>query len=209
MSDNKQRLTLLNRQEIGAADTGGVLDTRIPESEIIKYLEGFSGTTFDTAPILDTISSCVGWYRKLLNYKDIEPRERAQQAKDTVNVISELMTRLENMHPDVTAHADESLWKLKCEFVQDLAQRINPDLMTLRAVLKEAAKKMDTPSNVGRKREAERDCAYKETYNALLSHSTPQLTVTKARAIAHSLLQKCGVAVPQDNRTQERIIRGG
>lgn len=210
MSENKQRLTKLAPKEKAAANTGGVLDESIPEQEIIKYLNSKHDTVFDTALILETVANRAGWYRLMQERPDIEPKARAQQARDTAAVIHELMDRLESMHPDVAAYADELLWRSDCELVCELAARINPDLLRLKLVLAKVADTMDSlPSKAGPKPKVDRDSAYTKTFQALKSHSHPALSDAKAREYAAELLRLCSIETPTDESDQRRIIKGG
>lgn len=205
-SENKQRLTMLTRKEVAAADTGGVLDEQIDERRLREILRK-SGTEFDADPILEVLKVRVGWYRLLNRHEDIAQREITKQAKDTAAVIDELMTRLMNMHPDVYAHACAWMREHKKEMAHAVMERVlGEDLLWMKLALESAANAMPKGKG-GRRSEGERDTAYRAVYEALLKHCRDGVTLLVARELAACLLAGCGMAVPEDDRERERIIK--
>lgn len=210
MSGNKQRLIKLSNREKAAADCGGIFDESMYDQKIIEYLSGIDGTDFNLEPILEKIGNRAGWFYLMQEYQDIVPKQKAKQARDTADVIVELLDRLEHMHPEVAAVADAMLWKANGEFALQMTRRISPDLLQMRAILIDTADTMDElSSSAGPKAKSERDRAYAEVLQTLKSNSQPSLRDADARIIAADLLQLCGISTPTDDREQRRIIKRG
>lgn len=205
-ANSKQRLTLLTKAEKLAAVTGGALDENIPANLIRKRLRDEARVTFDTDALLPAIASRVAWCRGLqvpggkgqpAKAKRMEPTEIASQAADTCAVIDELMTRLDKLHPDLRAHADELLWRAGGEFVHTLRDRIQPDVYRLRAAIEQARLTVvDAGSKRGPKASAW-TTARDGLAGDLHQHSQPVLAAKAAKALAVDLLELCGQSSPR------------
>lgn len=214
-TENKQRLTMLTRKEVAAADTGGVLDERIDEQRLRKILRDAgrdrddNPIEFDAAPILDVLMERVGLYRMLERHEGIPQSEITKQARDTAAVIDELMTRLMNMHPDVYARACAWMLKQKKEMAHAVMRRVlGEDLMWMKLALESAADAMPEGKG-GRPSEGERDTAYRAVYAALFANCRQRLTKKLAQTVARDLLVGCGVPVPAGEKEQREIIQAG
>lgn len=215
MSENKQRLTMLTRKEVAAADTGGVLDDCINEQRLRKILRDAgrdrydNPIEFDADRILDVLRERVGLYRMFERHEDITQSEIRKQARDTAAVIDELMTRLMNMHPDVYAHACFWMLKKKKEMAHAVMKRVlSEDLLWLKLALESAADAMPEGKG-GRPSEGERDTAYRAVYAALFANCRQRLTKKLAQTVARDLLVGCGVPVPSGEKEQREIIQAG
>lgn len=196
---NKQRLTLLTRKEKAAADTGGWVDERIPHDLLRQRLMNEGGREFDIDAILPKIAYQVGWVRMTQKHDaaHMEPKEIAQQAKETVAVIDELLSRLQHLHPHLAAEADYILFKARKEFVLSIKQRVQPDLYLLRASINQACGVIQKrPVKTGPKRNGwmvARDAIAK----LLREHSKPTIAAKTARALAVELLELCDLPSPR------------
>lgn len=212
---NKQRVTLLTPKEGAAANPGGLIDTRIPEPKLRAILAKQTATTLDADVILTSLANAMGSFRfgNEIDSNRLEPAEQVNQAHATAAVITELITRLENMDPTVRDEANTVLWPDTRQFVSTHFERIKPDLCWLLKATTIAAGKIEQQKNQpGRKPKLERNELIRKTYLLLQTNSTPQLTNKSARALTRALLECCGVRLPasdgESDRELQKIISG-
>lgn len=191
---NKQRLTKLSAAEVKAAQSGGWLDERVPEDLIARRLSSEPATDFGVPEIVRFLGKRMGWIRLMANPEAarMEPKEVAQQARDTAAVIDELLDRrLRFMHPELQAMIDGVLFQAVNKHVLAIRQAIDPDLRHLHAAALMVARKLEaTPGKTGPK-STERKRAMTALSEHLQANSRPPLAKRRAQALAADLIAIC------------------
>ena len=198
---NKQRLTLMTRAEKRAAITGGAVDERIPEATLLRRLENEPDCEFESGPIVEAAAGAAGRCRGFhvpgesggIVPPRMEPAQVVEQARATVAVIDELRTRLANLHPDIDCWANDALYRSQSTFIHELARRIDPDLLRVRAAVNHAGRTLAAQGRRTGPKDAEWKTARTSIAEALRQHSTPRISIKQSTMLSEDLLALCGL----------------
>ncbi len=201
MKKNKQRLTQITPREKKAAHSGGCLDERIPAQQIRQRLAD-EPREFDVDAVLPVIANQAAWARMMAINESVRMTrgEVIQQARDTVEVIDELVARISNLHPDLACWATDALFKSGRDGFRNLTRRLKPDLSVLRAAVNHAGATVQRqPKRTGPKQNRWM-IARDNIGRALREHSTPAIPTKAAKALAADLLQICELPSPRQGQ---------
>ena len=197
---NKQRLIRMTRAEKRAAITGGAVDDRIPEVALLRRLENEPDWDFESGPILEAVARAAGRCRGFHVPSEpggivpprMEPAQVVEQARATVAVIDELRERLANLHPDIDCWANDALYRSQSTFIHELAQRIDPDLLRVRAAVDHAGRTLSS-RKVRTGPKSEWTTVRESLMETLRDCSTPKIPKKDAKAPATDMLELCGL----------------
>lgn len=193
---NKQRLTLLTKKERRSTSRSGWVDETLPDKQIEQRLLDEPGVIFDARSILDVLAYEVGLVRLLEQSEDsrLEPNEIAHQARQTADVIQELMERLEHMHFEIEAKVDATLVRSFGESVLQIREDLRPRLSRLMVLTRKVASEIErAPVRTGPKHR-QRDLAKAHLTAALRANSDPPVGARRASALASDVLAITGVS---------------
>lgn len=200
----RERLPLVTPVERAATVTGGAVDDRIPEEKIRRRLQDEGAGRLDVAPILAVVARQAGQCRGFQNpgHKmpvtsvHLSPAEVSKQAELTCETIDALFDRLDTLHPDLGALANDALYLSRGEFLFQIKQRISPDLYRIRAAVQHAGKVAGASGKPGPKHNPWMQ-ARDQIAAALREHSRPSMSGKAAQGLAADLLELCGLLSPR------------
>ena len=194
---NKQRITKLSKKEKHAANSGGVLDDAI--DAVSKRLENEAGRNFDSEAIIERLAHSVGLIRlfKTAEKSRLEPKEVAKQASQTAAVIDELVTRFQNIHPELQVPLDDYYSIVHGFFFFQVLEGISPDLRRIQAILKKSAAEIRNQENRPGPKTGRWQIARNDIADALIEYSKPKLSKKAAKEVAAELLELSGEPSPR------------
>jgi hypothetical protein len=189
---NSQRLTLMSPHERAAADSGGMVPRLSGPAldRIAKRLTNEGRFTFDAPAVLREVEAHAGRIALFARSESarLSPAEIARQGRDTVAVIRELLTRLDNMHPELDAHVGATVWRSRGIAVHP-GEWLRPDLLLIAAALGQASDAVDKrPTRTG-PAPTVKGSAVAALAETLRERSEPRMSKKAADALARELIE--------------------
>lgn len=187
---NSQRLTIMSPYEKAAADSGGPvpqMDAR--RREIVAERLRSEPARFDAPAVLREVEAHAGRMALFARSESarLSPAEIARQGRDTVAVIRELLTRLDNMHPELDAHVGAAIWRTR-GIAPPPGEWLRPELLLIAAALEQASDTVDNrPTKTGPAPTVKGSAVF-ALAETLREHSEPRMSKKAADALARELI---------------------